>query len=267
MFMLNSNNEGYSPPFDAPLYGSSYSPDMLGREFTISYDDCDAVSVFFTIDNDVNPILPEGIQPSSEPAVGGVFLARYPHSDLGAYNEFISLVQVEDVNGNLAHYIPYIYVTNDAALAAGREVAGAPKKLASIDLNHSGDTVQGILERPENKQLATVTIKPDDRAEETVVNEIFPLGEPVPLLSIRHLPPVEGGDGLSQLVGWYTEYSVHRDNEDELKMWQGSGTVSYDSPSPIDPIHNLQPDDVILATYSRFDMELGVNEVQKEWTH
>ncbi|WP_252900651.1 acetoacetate decarboxylase family protein [Vulcanisaeta sp. JCM 14467] len=33
-----------------------------------------------------------------------------------------------------AYYIPYIYVTNDAGMAAGRELAGAPKKLGDIKL-------------------------------------------------------------------------------------------------------------------------------------
>ncbi|WP_271591200.1 acetoacetate decarboxylase family protein [Bradyrhizobium sp. CCBAU 65884] len=64
-----------------------------------------------------------------------VGVASYPSSTVGPYLECYSGIQVRDPGGETGFYIPYIYVTtNDAALASGREVLGAPKKLAHITL-------------------------------------------------------------------------------------------------------------------------------------
>ncbi|MDY6780273.1 MAG: acetoacetate decarboxylase family protein [Halobacteria archaeon] len=260
--VLQGNQEGFSPPFDSSLYGSSFSSSTPGKEYTIEYEGCEAVSAFFTTTPDVKEVLPEGVELFSDPPQAGVLLARYPFSTVGEYNEFISVVQVEH-DGGMAYYIPYIYVTNDAAMAAGRELAGAPKKIADIGLKSSGDAVQGRMERPEGRRLFTVTSKPEKRAKGNIVNAVLP--SPTPLLSVRHLPPIEGGDGLTQLVEWYADIDFHTDEEGERKMWLGPTSVSYDSHSKIDPVHKVEVEEMMTGFYAQFDMELGVTSVEKEW--
>ena len=75
---------------------------------------------------------------------------------------------VRDVHGDMGYYIPYIYVTNDAAMAAGRELLGAPRKMADISLESECDLIQGTLERTSGKRLITFTFKPVERGQGAV---------------------------------------------------------------------------------------------------
>lgn len=261
--VLQGSEEGFSPPFDSSLYGASYSPGTPGTEYRIEYSGCDAVMAFFRCSPDVRDVLPEGVEPFSNPPQAGIFVTRYPFSTVGTYNEFLAAVQVRDVDGELAYYIPYIYVTNDAALAAGREWAGAPKKLADIRLERDRDVVQGTMDRPEDRRLLTLTAKPEERALGGIIDALLP--DPTPLLSVRHVPPVHGGDGLTQLIEWYADIDFHLDGDGDRKLWTGPASLDFPQPSTVDPIHRLGVEEVIAGLYAEFDMTLGVTDVQKEW--
>ncbi|MFB6166307.1 MAG: acetoacetate decarboxylase family protein [Haloarculaceae archaeon] len=261
--VLQGGSEGFAPPFDSSIYNASTSPSTPAAETTIDYEDCEAALAFFTTSPDVAEILPEGIRPYSNPPTAGVFLTHYPFSTVGEYNEFLTVIQVEDFDGELAYYIPYIYVTNDAALVAGREMAGAPKKLAEIDLDTEGTIVQGHMDRPEDTRLISLSVKPEQRAVGGIVETL--LDDKLPLLSIRHFPPIQGGDGCTQLVKWYADLNFHADAQGRNKRWVGPHSVSYPDHSPHDPIHKVTVERDMAGLYGQFDMELGVTEVHKEW--
>ncbi|MEM2362564.1 MAG: acetoacetate decarboxylase family protein, partial [Candidatus Nezhaarchaeales archaeon] len=219
-------------PFDSPLY-------EIDEERGIEYVNCRAITTFFTIKSDVRDLIPEGLKPLNS---GGIWIAHYGFSTLGTYNEYITAIQVEDEVGDIGYYIPYIYVTNDAALAAGREVVGAPKKLAKIELDQYLDLIQGILERPHGKRLATLTMKPSYRAKE-LIDQILP--KPTYLYSVRHLPPLKGKGGATQLIKWYAEIDFHVDSRGERIIFVGPANVTYDSPSLNDPVHKVEIDKII----------------------
>ncbi len=243
-------------PFDSPLY-------EVDEERGIEYRNCEAITAFVTIKNDVSDLLPEGLKPYSKPAQGGIWISHYSFSTVGEYYEYISTIQVEDENGDMGYYIPYIYVTNDAALAAGREVAGAPKKLAKIELTKEYDVVQGILERPSGRRLVTFTMKPNARAMGQMIDMILP--RPTYLYSVRHLPPLKGKGGVTQLIKWYAEIDFHTDPNGEKVIFIGPGSVTYDMPSVIDPVHKIEIAEVMMAVYFQFDMKLGFVDIMKEY--
>jgi len=255
--VLKGGDKGVSIPFDAPLFDAN-------RERGIEYRNCEAIVAAFMIEGDIERILPQGIEPFSDPPQGAIWISRYGYSTLGQYNEHISLIMVKDVHGELGYYIPYIYVTNDAAMAAGRELAGAPKKIADITLENKADYIQGTLDRPSGKRLITFTFKPVERVMGDVVDAYLPY--PTPLLSVRHLPWIkEPGDGLTQLVSWYAAIDYHKDPKGERMIWTGPASITYDSPSVLDPVHNLQIGEMLTALYFQFDMKLNVKEVQKKY--
>lgn len=257
--VLRGGHAGFSPPFDASLYGDSFSIDTPASEYQIEYQNCTSIVALFRTTSDVVDLLPEDVEPTTDPPTAGVILAHYPFSTVGAYHEYIGLVEVEDLEGERAYYIPYIYVTNDAAMAAGREMAGAPKKLASMDLDESGTIVHGTLERPTGTELLSLSIKPEQRAGTGL------LGGNTPLLSVRHLPPIEGGDGCTQLVKWYAKMDYHLDAAGSPRQWTGPTTIEYPDRSSHDPIANLAVDQLVMGLYGHFDMVLGATEVQREW--
>ncbi len=243
-------------PFDSPLY-------EIDEERGIEYRNCEAITAFFTIKSDIKDILPEGLKPYSDPPQGGIWIAHYSFSTVGEYYEYLSVVQVEDEHGEMGYYIPYIYVTNDAALAAGRELAGAPKKLAKIELKREYDVVQGVLERPAGKRLVTFTMKPNARAAGNFIDFILP--KPTNLYSVRHLPPIKGKGGITQLVKWYADIDFHVDAGGERVIFLGPASITYDSPSVIDPVHRLEIEEILTAIYFQFDMKLGVTDILREY--
>lgn len=261
--VLRGDDEGFAPPFDSALYGASYSPETPGTEYTIEYSGCEALVAVFSTSERVTDLLPEGIQPASSPPQATLFVGHYPFSTVGEYHEVLWLIEVEDLNGERTNYLPYIYVTNDAAMAAGRELAGAPKKMAHIDLGREGDSIQGTLERPTGKRLLTVTAKPEQRVGEDVLESV--LSGDGGLLSVRHLPPIEGGDGLTQLVKWYTRMDFETGPNGRPKVWTGPIDVAYDTHSAVDPVDRIPIDELLVGAYAQFDMVLGVTEVQEEW--
>ena len=255
--VLKGGDKGESIPFDAPLYD-------FNRERGIEYRNCEALAAVFLTTSDVDKILPEGLEPFSDPPQAAIWISRYSYSTLGAYNEEISVIMVKDVHGEMGYYIPYIYVTNDAAMAAGREVAGAPKKLADIRIESKLDFVEATLDRPSGKRLITFTFKPVERALGGIIDVYFPY--PTPLLSVRHVPWIKNpGDGLTQLISWCGEIDFHIDPKGERTIWTGPASITYDSPSECDPVHKLKIDELLTAMYFQFDMKLKFTEVQKQY--
>ncbi|MDD1523401.1 MULTISPECIES: acetoacetate decarboxylase family protein [Bradyrhizobium] len=247
-------------PFDAPLYHGSKD---LGSTFLR----CRALNHIFSVGNEVRHLLPKGLVPSANPAIAIVGVASYPSSTVGSYLECYSGIQVRDSGGEIGFYIPYIYVTtNDAALASGREVLGAPKKLAHITLIREGGLFQGTLERPAGKRLLTLTAQPDQRkssdSQQTHSARTY-------FYSVRHLPPInESGKGaVTQLIKWCTARTLRRDEFGEEVHFTGPTSLTYDSPSIVDPVHNLSVGQAVLGSYEEYDARLKVIDILSEDTN
>ncbi|HUY65108.1 MAG TPA: acetoacetate decarboxylase family protein [Acidimicrobiales bacterium] len=245
-------------PFDSPLY-------EIDAERGVQYVGCEALAAVFTVAGEVGGLLPTGLRLSATPALGALLVADYPMSTLGAYHEVVSLIQVVGPDGELGMYVPYIYVTNDAALAAGREVLGAPKKLARISLERDCDVLQGTMERPAGKRLLTFTMKPTDRAEPDALGVVAPAG--VPMYSLRQSPALPGQPAIVELVRWYSDVLVAKGAGGEPLAFSGPASITFDSPSAIDPIHRVGVGELIGALWMRFDMALrpgGVVETTED---
>ena len=248
--VLKGGFEGYSIPIDSPLYPG---PPWL-------YWDVEAVITLVVFKKEtVEPLLPEGVSPVGGDPLGAVWIARYPTTTLGPYNEVLIAVQVEGDFG-LAYYIPYIYVTNDAALAAGREVAGAPKKIASIDIRQEGSTVVGWAER--GGMSIEAHVKLEYKVDEAFISGLLP-EEGVPLLSLRLLPRVGESPGLAQMVLWKSKVFFNRKLGSISALGGPSKVVLRGSIE--DPIDRMEIKEIVQGLYARFDMELDVDRVVREW--
>jgi len=233
-------------PLDAPLYDMDA---VRGAE----YWGCRAVIAGFTISGDVSDLVPRRLHLDS-PAVGAILVAHYGASTLGPYGEFVSLLRVVDDDGAPGLYVPYIYVTEDAAMAAGREVLGAPKKLARIAVEARSGMVTGTLERPAGSVLAQVAVVPSQRLSAEIADLLLPSG--TPLYSLRHIPAIAGGAVVSELVQWNCDLAVHIDAFGDGLRFTGPASVTYPARSAIDPVHRLAVETVLGAAYLEFDMRL-----------
>lgn len=208
---------GFSMPCDAPLYPA---PPYLYEGATM-----------LTFDYVTNPktaveLLPavDGLELTDPPHAGLVF-ARYPKSTLGPYNELVLYLNAT-FRGKEVKYGAYLYVTTDAAMAAGREMGGFPKKIAVITFE-AGATYRATLERPAGQLLASATLTPG--------------GPPAPMaylpldyITLRVIPsPVRGAPpSLAELVDstWVMSQATVRPAE---------GTLSLTAVSDSDPLQKV----------------------------
>ncbi|MBS1849165.1 MAG: acetoacetate decarboxylase family protein [Actinobacteria bacterium] len=235
-----------STPLDAPLF-------RIDTERGIEYWGCKAVLAAFTLTEPVDDLVPRGLH-LDEPAIGAVLVADYGMSTLGPYCEYVSLLRVTDDEGAAGMYIPSIYVTNDAALAAGRELLGAPKKLASITVEAAAEAVVGTLARPGSCDLARVVVAPVERLDATLVDALIAPG--TPFYSLRHLPGPPGGTAVHELVRWYGDLAMHTDAWGDPLRFTGPVSVTYPTRSAVDPVHRLGVGTMLGGAYLEFDMRL-----------
>jgi acetoacetate decarboxylase len=131
-------SEAWSMPWAAPV-------------FTIpphSWQGVRSVVMGFTPDPaTLSAILPAPLEPRE--GSGLITMLTYPWGHPQRTHPFDEAVVLVPVRlGDLeANYVPYIYVTTDEALIAGREAAGWPKKIASITWERDGDQFHGSVTR------------------------------------------------------------------------------------------------------------------------
>jgi acetoacetate decarboxylase len=240
---LSKDRFGYSMPVDASLY----------QKPPFYYRDARSLAILYETDEEAaQDLLPEGLD-LPLPASARLMVLYYPFSTLGSYHEAILGLECS-WRGEPRFYIAHILVTTVPPLVGGREVWGFPKKMAHIELRQEDEFIQGVVERPQGTRLATVTMRPER-----------PLDPPPTLgggtVSLRVIPSPEENQppSLAQLIE--TPAADWRGHE----MWTGSGTLSFDCPTDLDPWHKLPVRHVKGAVYTRYDFTLPHGRVLKTY--
>jgi acetoacetate decarboxylase len=185
-------------------------------------------------------VLPAQFEIDDNPTAALLFF-DYGISGVGGYREVVQSVEVT-VDGKKAHFIRHIYVTNDTAMAGGRELLGHPKMLAEIHFDwrerSSAGLLHGRIERPAGVPLAYGVFKPQIYAG--------PMSGTAPVVGLRHLPASTPGQppAISEFV--FADVTAEAD-----EVWFGTGAPALTGYSTIDPLHQLpvvEPLQAIFAT-------------------
>ncbi|UCG01979.1 MAG: acetoacetate decarboxylase family protein [Candidatus Heimdallarchaeota archaeon] len=102
--------------------------------------------LWLTKEEIVQKLLPPPLEPMQDPLVFA-FVANYPKTNFGLPYYESALFLGALFNGEPGFYCLAMPVTNDLAMAGGRELGGYPKKIAQIQLNKDGQNVLGWAER------------------------------------------------------------------------------------------------------------------------
>ena len=127
---LTKDRFGYALPVDAPLY----------TPFPLYYEDVRILLFPYLTDaSAAAALLPSQFElvpadAAGKYAIAQVVFARYPFSNIGAYNE-VAQTLVVTYKGTPGSYAVRLHVTNDQAMAAGREIGGFPKRLGNISFD------------------------------------------------------------------------------------------------------------------------------------
>jgi acetoacetate decarboxylase len=94
----------------------------------------------------VRSLLPMPLKPVRLP-VASAFVADYPKTNFSLPYKEAALFLLAEYDGVAGGYCLAMPVTDDMAMAGGREVFGYPKKIADIHFNKQADVVEGWVER------------------------------------------------------------------------------------------------------------------------
>lgn len=253
MNILKGKYNAYTIPLNAPLYPPP----------PWNYKNCKAAIVLTQVKRDfIEGLLPLDVELTMEDPITAFWISHYPESDLDEYYEVIIAIQTKAEGLDLAYYIPFIYVTNDKALAAGREAAGAPKKLADINLEIKGNKVVGYMNRL-GTHLLDIAVNLDLPVDIDTIRELMP--EVLPLLSLRILPGVDKPNPYTaQLIHWYSKTSLLKDDSGAPLAWTGNAELKIYG-SNEDPLDQIEIISILGGFYLEFDMELGLVSIMKEY--
>lgn len=269
---ITLKNHPFSTPANGPLYANAP---------IWNWTDIDVVIVdYLTTADAAAAMLPDQCTTVPIPELPGYSLvkqiwAKYRDTSFGPYNEFMPVIPCL-FNGQPFLHVPFIYVDNDSAMAAGRETGGWPKKYAKIDLERIGNEYRCSIERG-GKQFASAKINIESPLFSTPLpadkpvtlpfpyNMTLPLPPPTgkeqesvpfPTTTIKLVPAVDGGAGapvVARLIGspWHMKGTFSKAT---------GASVAYRQ-SENDPVYQLPVLKILGAMYLEGDMTLKFSEM------
>jgi acetoacetate decarboxylase len=188
-----------------------------------------------------------------EPLVKFEFIRMPDSTGFGNYTESGQVIPV-NFQGRRGAYVHAMYLNDHPPIAAGRELWGFPKKLASPTLRTEIDTVVGTLDYgPVRVATATMGYK----HEPADLNRVrAALAEPNFLLKI--IPHVDGTPRICELVEYYLE-------DVNLKgAWTGPASLDLWSHA-LAPVAALPVLEVVSATHLVADLTLALGRVAHDY--
>lgn len=264
-------NHPFSMPANGPLYDNAPVWNWNGVDIII-FD-------YLTDNNSAAAMLPEQCTTLPIPELPGYSAvkhvwAHYPDTSFGPYNEFFPSIPCL-FEGQLFLYVPFIYVDNDAACAAGREIGGWPKKMADIKIDRVGSKYSCSIER-RGIRFASGSMDVGGKLFSTPLpadkpvslpypyNMTFPLPAPtgkeqedvaMPSASLKLFPGVEFGNSpsVARLISgpWRLKGAFNK----------GSGASIGFGKSKEDPCYQLPVLKVLGAMHFEGDMTLALTEM------
>lgn len=249
-------------PVDATTSPGTLRPDRFGYTGPVSAPNVDppphhfrgtemAVFAFETSTEAAAAVVPEGLHLAQEPAHALVWFAHFPFSTLGSYRE--ALLAISCLwEGRRVLYCPYLIVTGDVGLIAGREIWGAPKLLGEVGLERTESAVTCYVARPAGgTRIASGVIRPRAMLEPNGS------GGP-PLVFLKTIPSPEQGapPEVCELVEVAIDSTVQAGGDGRPELFTGPGNLHFDVPSTVDPWASVPVRRMLRATYGRYDSVL-----------
>jgi acetoacetate decarboxylase len=242
---LKKGQFGFSMPAYAPLFPK---PPYYYKNATLM--------VFkYVTDVSVARMIPDTVELADRPTAGLVF-ASYPSSNLGPYDEVVLFVDVL-FKGRPFQFAAFLYVTTDAAMAAGREMGGYPKKIARIEFL-PGPAQTAVLERPAGLRLCTGTMRPE-QLQTPAPGPQKTAGPPPPLvlnyLTLRLIPSPQLDQPPSLVELLETQWSVNCS-----EVWIGPGSCQLTGASELDPLHWAPVVEPLVCELIKGDIRVDLND-------
>ena len=197
-------------------------------------------------------LVPEPLEVES-PLVKYEFIRMPDSTGFGDYTESGQVVPVS-FRGRKGNYTLCMFLNDHPPIAAGRELWGFPKKLASPTLRAETDTLIGTLDYGPVR-VATGTMGYKHRAMDSASIKAA-LSAPNYLLKI--IPHVDGSPRICELVEYYLE------SIEVQGSWTGPAALSL-TPHALAPVAELPVLEVVAAVHAVADLTLGLGTVVHDY--
>ncbi len=207
----------------------------------------------------VAALLLPGLETDPVAPICELWVCDYPSTSFGPYLEAYIFIR-GTLDGTDYWYQPFIFTNREPALAAGREIWGYAKKLAVMDWREEAEQIIFTIERPLGKRLVTFTLTRDRLAKPEELDSL-------PILSLRYLPPSapDRKPAAAELVRLDVEGGLHSTPVLGDVLWAGRPSVSFDSPSDVDPWHILKPVRMLGGFVQTANFSLPLGKVVKDY--
>ncbi|MEA1676032.1 acetoacetate decarboxylase [Nitrospirillum sp. BR 11163] len=233
--------------FAMPLTSPAYPPGpyrFVDREYLI---------ITYRTDPDrLRALVPEPLR-IDEPLVKYEFIRMPDSTGFGDYTESGQVIPVT-LDGRRGNYTHCMFLDDEAPIAAGREIWGFPKKLASPRLRVEADTLVATLDYGPVR-VATATMGYKHRAADV---EAMRASFDVPNFLLKVIPHVDGTPRICELV----EYPLV--DVTVKGAWTGPGALSL-APHALAPVAELPVLEVVSATHILADLTLGLGAVAHDY--
>jgi len=193
-------------------------------------------------------VVPEPLE-ILEPIVKFEFIRMPDSSGFGDYTESGQIIPVR-YNGVQGNYVHGMYLNNHPAIAAGRELWGFPKKLASPNLEVDNDTLLGTLDYGKVRiATATMGFKHNQVNAESVLD-----GLSMPNFLLKIIPDVDGAACICELVQYFTTQVTLKG------AWTGPCSLEL-HPHALAPVSGLPVIEVLSSLHFIADLTLDKGEV------
>ncbi|WP_081085605.1 acetoacetate decarboxylase [Burkholderia cepacia] len=184
------------------------------------------------------------------------FIRMPDSSGFGDYTESGQVISVLDADGNRANFTHSMYLDDEGPIAAGREIWGFPKKLASPRLCIDGkDTLLGTLDYG-TQRIATGTMGYKYRALDTAAERRKLADTPNYLLKV--IPHVDGSARICELVRFFLR------GVDVIGAWEGPAALEL-RPHALASVADLPVRKVIGARHVIANLTLDIGEVVHDY--
>ena len=237
-------NRAFSTPMCSPAYPMGPYR-FIDREFLV---------ITYRTDPDLlRAAVPAPLE-IAEPVVHYEFIQMPDSTGFGNYTESGQVIPVLR-DGQLGNYTHAMFLDDHPPLAAGRELWGFPKKLASPKLSVSTDTLVGTLDYgPVRVATATMGYKHRELEKDTLGHTLAT----TPNYLLKIIPHVDGTPRVCELVRYFLK---------DVRMkgaWSGPAALSL-FPHALAPVASLPVLEIVGARHYIADLTLGLGEVVHDY--
>ncbi len=233
--------------FAMPLTSPAFPPGpyrFVNREFLIiSYrTDPDALAA----------VIPAPLE-MTDPVVKFEFIRMPDSTGFGDYTEAGQVIPVR-YRGEAGGYVHAMFLDCEPPIAAGREIWGFPKKLASPELRVDKDTLEGVLRYGTVKVAsATMGYKHRELAHDRILAALT-----APNFLLKIIPHVDGTLRICELVRYYCEEVTVKG------AWEGPAALELFEHA-LAPVASLPVREVLSGVHILSDLTLGLGTVVHDY--